>query len=78
MIDGTTMNMLKMLCENSDLTIYYKDMIKEVMNEIKMTTIFKNKANEKSREPHLIDLTIKIGFDSLEEYQQFEEWLKNG
>ena len=75
---GTMINMLSALSKSDCLTIYYKDMIKEVMKEITMITIFKNKANEKSREPHLIDLTIKLGFDSLEEYQLFEEWLKNG
>lgn len=67
------------VCSDNDIICLKSDYYHKVIDpSLNMLNFLKEKLNEDSKEPHRTVVTIKLGFDNIEEYKRFEEWLKNG
>ena len=54
------------------------DFYESLVNELEMSDSLYDKISEyEKKQPYRTEVTIKIGFDDLSEYEKFEKWLEN-
>ena len=63
------------VCADNNIVCLKSDFYRTVIApSLDMLNFLKEKINEDSKEPHRTEVTIKLGFESAEEYKRFEEW----
>jgi len=67
------------VCADNNVACYEMDYCRTVIDpSIGMLNFLREKMNDDSKEPHRTEVTIKLGFDNIEEYKRFEDWLESG
>lgn len=67
------------VCADNNVVCYKSDYCRTVIDPaLDMLNFLREKMNDDSKEPHRTEVTIKLGFDNIEEYKRFEDWLESG